>query len=205
MTFDEIAEFLAANKDSEEFGKLSALFPKPEINADAVKEFIESPEGEKLIKSGTVKSVESHIRAILDRQAEKRAGEVENEKRARMTVEEQLAELRKALEERDKATARAEWKSKAYQLAASRGVPTEFVDSYGGDTEAIESYLDMIKKREDSIRAEVEKKAMANGFKPGAGGKPASGQVDYKAMSSEERLARAMAEAEKRMGGSGGN
>ena len=200
MTFDEIAAFLAENKDSSEISKIAAMFPA-RVDADAVKAWIESPDGEKLVKSGTVKSVEAHVRSILERQAEKRAAELNEANNAKLTVEEKVAALEKELREGREKAARAEWKSKAYQLAATKGVPVEFVDNYGGDPEAIESFLDMVNLHNQKIRTEVEKKAFADGFKPGGASKPGSSDVDYKSMSPAERLAKAKAEAAKRMGG----
>lgn len=146
MNIEEIKAFLESNKDQPEvqgfIGELSAVSP------DKVKGFLETDEGRRLIQPDLdryhAKSLDSWKANNLDSLVE---AELSKRNPSKTPLEIEVENLKKAIEDKDKASKRLELKNKALAIASEKklNVDERLLDRLiADDEESTLSYLDAL-------------------------------------------------------------
>jgi hypothetical protein len=166
MEFQEIQQYLEANKESEEVKKFIGGF----ITTDRVKSFLsETEEGKKLMQSEKdshfTKSLETwknnNLNVLIDTEIAKRyPEETEDQKRIRK-LETELVDSKKTAH-------KTGLKNRAITTLTEKGIPIDFAEHFLGDDEAMTdaniAKLESI--WQDSLQAAVELKFKENGRDP---------------------------------------
>lgn len=171
MTLAEIIAFFEQNKDDEAVKNYLAGLSKP--TPEGVKEFLETEEGEKLIKprldqlftKGLETWKEKTMPGLIEEEIKKKFPEETEEQKRLRKLEEELTKERKARYQ-------SELKTKATTFATQKGLPVDLVGYFvGQDEETTTSNLTTLETIwQKNLEAAVEAKFKESGRKPHPGG-----------------------------------
>jgi hypothetical protein len=186
MELKELLAGLAEHKDAPE---VKSLFNQA-ITVDQVKSFLLTPDGEKLIRSGTIPAADKRADDILKKYQEKAQAELDIERKGKMTLEEQVQQISKKLEDAQKAQELADKRARVAKLASEKKVPQDFIDilDLNKPDEQINLFIEAEAKRQEALIKQGTDQARSVSVKPGSGSAPNSGP-DVSKMTSQERLA----------------
>lgn len=210
MTIEEVEQFFKAEKDNEKVKTFIAKLA-PAVNADAVKTFLETDDGKRLLQPITDKRVTEALKTYKE-------GHYDDDVKAAVAVEilkrnpkesdeqKQIREINDKLTKSEAKAKRDELLRKGMEVLTSQNIPSWWIDQFTGNTiEELTVFADQVKKSYTESEEKVRNELLSGSFKPGAGGvnggKGASvtmNKADLDKMSSKERFEYFKAEAEKR-------
>jgi flagellar capping protein FliD len=184
----EIKELLAGLQEHKNASEVKEFIAQS-ITVDHVKSFLNSPDGEKIINSGTVSAVESRVTNALKKQQEKSSADLEAERKGKLTLEEQVQALTKSFEDAKRSNEIAEKKARILKAAADKNVPQDFINvlDLNKPDEEINAFIDAEAKRQDALIKKGVDDARGSSAKPGSGTAPPAGTPDLTKMSSQQR------------------
>lgn len=205
MTFEEVKAWMAENeKDPKVQELLAVMAPKPQMTPDSVREYLDTQEGQKVVQPFVDRKLDQAIQTY-------KGNHFQQEVKAQVAAEllklnpqetpeqRRLREVEEKLSQSEKDRARDHLKRQMVEEASKIGVDAFFIDDYlPASLDEGKLFLSKVKQYVEAREAKKANEILTSGgFKPGAGdGKG----VDPSKMSSKERQAHYVAEAEKRMG-----
>lgn len=200
---EEVKAFLEKNKDTDAVKSLVASYAV--ITPEAVAKLVDSEEGFKVLRphfdryaEKAIKSHDEKKRAEIDEEINKRVTELG--KKEKMTVADEVAEIKKRLDAKDGELARERVLRQLESEAASRGLVLKDeldIDNPKLTLDGGIERLDARVKRYAEVQNKKANELLAGGFKPG-GGTGNEPKVDVSKMGTKERFEHFKAEAEKR-------
>jgi D-ribose pyranose/furanose isomerase RbsD len=202
----EVKAFLEKNKDTEEVKALMASYAA--ITEERLGEFLKVKENFESVRSHfdryaekAVKTHDEKKRAEIDEEISKKVAELG--KKEKMTVADEVAEIKKRLDSKDGELARERVLRQLEAEAASRKLVLKDELDIDNPKLTLESgieRLDARVKRYAEVESKKANELLAGGFKPGSGNNGGGGEskVDVSKMDSKQRMAYEIAEAEKR-------
>ncbi|MCY8663704.1 DUF4355 domain-containing protein [Bacillus haynesii] len=191
MNLEEVKQFLDANKENEDvkayLEELSA------VSADKVKGFLETDEGQKLIRPKLdqhfTKSLETWKANNLDELVDAKVKELYPEE-----TEEQkrIRKLEQELEKRQREAKREKLMNTAISYASEKGLPTDLVAYFlGDDEETTMSNLGALEEKySTAVQQAVEDKFKENGrtVEPGGSGSGQSENLDIGSLAAQASI-----------------
>lgn len=196
MTFEEVKEFFAENKEKEEVqGFLKELVPEKPLTTDTVNQFLGTTEGKQFIQplmdkrvtealeTFKKKTFESEVNARVAAELLKRNPEETPEQKRIRELEQNM---KRAEEERAVEKLRGQIKD----LAFKEQVSPDFIDEIPFQSpEQAALYIRRFKQQIEDAKTAKVNELLASGFKPGTGNqKESSGKRDISKLSQKELI-----------------
>ncbi|KRT94015.1 DUF4355 domain-containing protein [Bacillus glycinifermentans] len=191
MNLEEVKHFLNDNKENADvkayLEELSA------VSADKVKGFLETDEGQKLIRP----KLDQHFTKSLETWKANNLDELVNAKVKELYPEEteeqkRIRKLEQELEKQQKEAKREKLMNTAISYASEKGLPTDIVAYFlGDDEETTKSNLSTLEEKyHAAVQQAVENKFKENGrtVEPGGGGSGQGGNLDIGSLAAEASI-----------------
>ncbi|MFT0800364.1 DUF4355 domain-containing protein [Bacillus swezeyi] len=191
MNLEEVKQFLNDNKENADvkayLEELSA------VSADKVKGFLETDEGQKLIRP----KLDQHFTKSLETWKENNLDDLVNAKvkelyPAETEEQKRIRNLEKELENQKKASQREKLMNTAISYASEKGLPADLVAYFlGDDEETTMSNLGALEEKYSAaVQKAIEDKFKENGrtVEPGGGGSGQSEKLDIGSLASEASI-----------------